>query len=283
MDENKLYVWFGITGVICLATLAIVPGRDYFAEWKGYQKIFYEKAKEKTREGKEGPPAGNIGVRQIVAVELGRVDRCPTCHMAVEAPGFTGEEEPYRYHAKSNLHSFDKFGCTVCHEGQGRATVLKEAHGYSKHWGSPMLPLDYLQASCGKCHFESELEGAPLLVKGRKLYKENNCDMCHKISGKGESTGPDLTFEGSKTIDEFNFGGAKNIERTPWAWHFAHFKNPQLFDPNSTMPNLELTDEEAKALTVYMLSLTKEKIPYEYITRHSRNQTRAVTSGDKSP
>ena len=89
--------------------------------------------------------------------------------------------------------------------------------------------------------------------------------MCHKISGKGESVGPELTYEGSKTIDEFNFGDVHGIELTPWSWHFAHFKNPQIFDPDSQMPNLELSDEEAKALAIYMLSLTKEKIPYEYM------------------
>src|SRR3989304_3548536 len=161
-DESRLYTWFGITGVICLVTLAISPAKDYFREWKGYQNAFYKKLSSPLP----------VGIRQLAVVELGKVDRCVTCHTAVEDPGFTDEEEPFRYHSRPNLHPFEKFGCSVCHEGQGRATTLKDAHGHGKHWEKPMLPLDYIQASCGKCHFEGELEGAPLLVQGRGLYKE---------------------------------------------------------------------------------------------------------------
>jgi hypothetical protein len=255
-NEIKLYAWFGITGIICLITLAVSPAKDYFKEWKRYQKMFYEKVQ-----------MGNshIAVKQIVIEELGKVDRCVTCHMGVEDPNLKTEENPFKYHsADPGRHPFERFGCTICHEGQGRATTVRDGHGYNKHWEKPMLPLDYTQASCGKCHFETELKGANLLTEGRRLYKEKSCDLCHKIGGIGESVGPEITYEGSKTIDDFNFGNVRDIERTPWAWHFAHFKNPQLFDPNSQMPNLELSDEEAKALTVYMLSLTKEKIPYEY-------------------
>ena len=35
------------------------------------------------------------------------------------------------------------------------------------------------------------------------------------------------------------------------------------------MPNLEMIDEQALALTILMLSLTDDKIPPEYIVRHS--------------
>ena len=262
-NEIKLYTWFGITGLFCLLTLAISPAKDYFSEWKGYQNAFYKKVQEKGESTKES--SGSIAIKQLAIEELGRVDRCITCHMGVDEPGFKSEENPFKYHPDDpGHHPFEKFGCTICHEGQGRATTVQEAHGYSKHWGKPILPMDYVQASCGKCHFESELKGAPLLTEGRRLYKEKSCNMCHKIEGMGESVGPELTFEGSRTIDEFNFGEVKDMERTPWAWHIAHFKNPQLFDPDSQMPNPELSDGEAKALTVYMLSLTKEKIPYEY-------------------
>jgi len=74
--------------------------------------------------------------------------------------------------------------------------------------------------------------------------------VCHIIKGIGEKGGIDISLAGK--------------HRTP-DWHFAHLKDPQALVPDSQMPNFGLTDEEAKALTVYLLSLRKEEIPSRYV------------------
>ena len=53
------------------------------------------------------------------------------------------------------------------------------------------------------------------------------------------------------------------------------------------MPNLELSDEDARALTIYLLSLTDEKVPEEYIASLKRGPilalSRKVTKPEMSP
>lgn len=82
---------------------------------------------------------------------------------------------------------------------------------------------------------------APMLVEGKKLYRELNCAYCHSIDGSGGVIGPDLTNVGAR--------------RTDRQWVAAHFKDPQAVSPGSIMPKLQLLDEEVEALTAYMLSL----------------------------
>ena len=81
-------------------------------------------------------------VRQILLPELNRVDRCTTCHLAVEDPSYGGYPQPLAYHPLHEQHPFEKFGCTICHRGQGRATTIADAHGNVPHWDQPMLPVE---------------------------------------------------------------------------------------------------------------------------------------------
>src|SRR5262249_22149019 len=64
---------------------------------------------------------------------LMRVERCQTCHMGIERAGFEGEEQPYATHPHRDVlsahHPVEKFGCTVCHAGQGVALTVSAAHG----------------------------------------------------------------------------------------------------------------------------------------------------------
>ena len=131
-------------------------------------------------------------------------------------------------------------------------------------WEETMLKKEYIQVSCGKCHSGQEVKGAPLLSLGRKLFAEKGCAGCHKIEGvSAGNIGPELTTVGSKYKHEFDFARVKG-EHTIANWIYEHFKDPQAVTPGTIMPNFNFTDEEAKALTIYMLSLTKGKIPYEY-------------------
>src|SRR6185369_5793308 len=84
---------------------------------------------------------------------ISRVDRCMTCHVAANRPGFDGPEwkEPFRTHPKLDAfvgdgspHPYTQYGCTVCHGGLDRATDFtraghspkdeKQAEEWKKKW-----------------------------------------------------------------------------------------------------------------------------------------------------
>src|SRR6185436_7593125 len=63
-----------------------------------------------------------------------KADRCTTCHLGIDKKGYETAAQPYRTHPNADLylrggHPIDRIGCTVCHQGRGRATsFLKAAH-----------------------------------------------------------------------------------------------------------------------------------------------------------
>lgn len=84
-----------------------------------------------------------------------------------------------------------------------------------------------------------------LVQKGKALYTEKKCSMCHKIEGVGGKMGPDLSDEGNKGRNE--------------EWLMSYFKDPKSVMPEAKMRPVKGTDEELKALVAYMISLKKVK------------------------
>ncbi len=156
----------------------------------------------------EGETAG-------LAVEIGRGLPHPlSSHPRLDL--FVGSLSP---------HPVSRFGCTICHEGQGSATEFKFAshtpndpkdrarwrrqHGWywNEHWDFPMRPRRFLQSSCLKCHHAvTDLAPserfpdppAPKLLAGYHLIRQLGCFGCHEIKGvapSGERTGPDMRLE----------------------------------------------------------------------------------------
>lgn len=241
---------FAFSSLVLLIVLALWSWKDHNREWRIYQKTFYALENKGSSGIKDKKRENRYEIRQIDLPELKRTDRCITCHLGVEDPTMVKVKLPYKVHPNFTQHSFNEFGCSICHLGQGRATTVKAAHGEVKYWEEPMLPLKYIQASCAKCHLFSNPSVAPDLVLGMKKYEEYGCADCHIIDGVGKEGGIELSLEGK--------------HRSP-DWHFAHLKDPQALVPDSQMPNFGLSDEEAKALTVYLLSLRKEEIPSRYV------------------
>src|ERR1035441_8507168 len=81
-----------------------------------------------------------------------RVDRCESCHIAVDDPRFLSSKEPLTAHPYSvamgdvfrngrweRRHKFSDFGCTSCHDGQGRGLEVADAHGEEESWPDPMI------------------------------------------------------------------------------------------------------------------------------------------------
>jgi cytochrome c oxidase subunit II len=86
--------------------------------------------------------------------------------------------------------------------------------------------------------------------QGKALFTQLPCVGCHAVRGlSGGAIGPDLTHFGSrKTLASAMLpNSAENLQR----W----LVNPQQVKPGALMPNLGLSQDQAKALTAYLLSL----------------------------
>ncbi len=116
---------------------------------------------------------GPFQIQQIVLhwiehereVDIEQVDRCHTCHMGADSGNYTSAAIPrqFRTHPKRDVlmaaHPIENFGCTACHQGQGRATDelahsgwgLEIHHGKERwhffgdhYWEEPLLPVGVL-------------------------------------------------------------------------------------------------------------------------------------------
>ena len=184
--------------------------------------------------------------------EIARFDRCRSCHQNIDKTsgnggpafpaghptsddiaGWVSEKkfpQPYSTHPNTDLyctssspHPVAKFGCTICHDGQGSGTsfgnaehtpndpqISHEWHGeYGFHpnhfWEYPMQPSRFAESTCIKCHHSvTELgvnpkfgASAPKVFRGYQLIQKYGCYGCHEMYGfdGGVSIGPDMRLE----------------------------------------------------------------------------------------
>ena len=180
---------------------------------------------------------------QLGMTRVQRVDRCRTCHVNISDFGagnvptyphgneeeggyphpFSAHPNPDLYLSSTSPHSIEKFGCTICHYGDGSGTSFQNAehtpsnpalaerwseehHWHSNHfWEQPMLPNPFVESTCLKCHHQvvelgvSSAHGAsaPKVFEGYELIKEYGCYGCHPINGYDgtKPIGPDLRLE----------------------------------------------------------------------------------------
>jgi mono/diheme cytochrome c family protein len=246
--ERRLQQVFFALSFLALLLIVAAAWQANTPSWKTYQRNFLqlEAQGEPNAVTKAAVLATPPEIHQVMLTGLQRVDRCTTCHMGVEDPTMKNAPEPFRYHANLGPHIPSRFGCTICHGGQGLATDKEGAHGNVAFWPNPLLSKDYIRASCGRCHKEGQVPGVPELTEGRRLFETQGCRGCHKLNGVGGSIGPDLTAEGAN-------------RRAP-EWLEKHFLTPSAVSAGSAMPNFHFTKEQARALTYYMLSLTSEEM-----------------------
>ncbi len=255
---------------------------DYFVpEWMFYQSEFKDYIEEKY--GSERAEQINAGFQQIFVPELDKADRCITCHQGVEWSGLENAPEPFRSHPKEILkkHPLPKFACTMCHSGQGYATDMQAAHGLVEHWEEPMLGRELgdfyvmsdkkalMQMQCNACHrYDKETQGAGYINRAKQLVTEKGCRACHVINGRGGTVGPDLTYEGDKSAEQFNYERIKGLH-TEFTWHVSHFKNPKELVPETVMPNFNLNSSDAQALSMLVMSWKKKDVPVSYIPNNN--------------
>ena len=264
-------------GLALLFFLAL--GDDMTREWTRTQHRFLKTLSKDERRGLSG------GIAQTIVSPLHRVDRCTTCHLAVDKPQLALGEEPFTAHPGQLLqwHPVEKFGCTVCHGGQGLATEAKAAHGDVPHWEQPLLRGGLVQAACAKCHgnLDEIQEPVPLLLKGKELFQAKGCYGCHAVKDFGQTVSQDLTEVGSKSylLLEADFE-MMDPPHDRIRWLQTKLRHPRALNPGVTperlpkgeeevfptaMPHFGLTEDEIQALTVYLLSLTDFDPPASYV------------------
>jgi len=234
---------FGTLGLFLLLLLAIVPYRDHFRKWYRYQRGYLGLIRGRD-DALTLQRRFQGGVHQTWIPELGVVDRCASCHVAMKETSLRNVSmQPFRPHPPIP-HSLDEFGCVLCHRGQGVATTVIEAHSSTKAWEEPLLPARYFEASCGQCHMD-KLVGTPRLNSGRALLARYGCVECHSL------TLPD----GARVVPADDPPSLEHVsQKTTREWIFAWIKNPQAYSSTATMPNFQLSDNDARDISAFLIS-----------------------------
>jgi putative heme-binding domain-containing protein len=245
---------FALANFVLVLLLMWTTGTEYAPEWKKYQREYYRllAARLDDPAQKQKTLAQPLEVKQVWNPKLGITDRCMTCHMGVSNPVMKDVPQPYAVHPDFTQHRFSDIGCTVCHEGQGTATTVHAAHVMAdlegrfgpydeQHagWSRPLLPLEYVQSSCNKCHpvMQAPVPGANYLNAGWQLVQEKGCRTCHYIVDSGAKIAPELSTAGTKF---FNASGHSE------AFHDVRFG---YLKESVRCPQANLTPEDAEKCT----------------------------------
>jgi cytochrome c551/c552 len=148
--------------------------------------------------------AASPKILQINVPEANIVDRCESCHLGIREPvkltvasmslkgkkpdeyarAFTSHHEPELL----KTHDPEKFGCSPCHQGNGRATTsIEKAHGTYEHWLWPLFAKGNAEAGCQTCHAADMVlvsnDVGWTLSEGKDLYRQRGCVGCHRYEG----------------------------------------------------------------------------------------------------
>ncbi len=286
--------------VLVLATLLFLRN-DREHEWRWYQLQFKKQVAEKY--GADKARTVPAGMEQIWVPAMNRADRCVTCHQATRWKGFESADNPYKTHPQEILRSHppETFGCTSCHGGQGYAVDAEPAHGPVAFWEEPVLGKSMgeaytivddkaalMQMNCNVCHrYDRETKGADFINRGKQLVEQKGCRACHVINGRGGTIGPDLTYVGDKAPEQYEYGRLSG-QKTAFAWHVAHLKEPRALVPDTVMPNFNLSSKDAQALAILVLSWRKAPVPASFVagvprtdpqTEEQKEQARQMLEG----
>ena len=190
-------------------------------------------------------------VDDVNFIRVPKMDRCASCHVAIDREGYEEYPQPYTSHpnldtyvGSASPHPLATTGCTVCHEGMGQSIGFVHAshtpggddqmHAWEEQygwevphlWDYPMLPTDMTEASCAKCHTDTvHVPEASDLNLAYGLYERAGCYACHTTTGFAElrKPGPNLTKIASKLSPE---------------WVSSWIRDPRAVKPSTWMPRV---------------------------------------------
>src|SRR5919198_2008195 len=240
--------------------------------------------------------APTIKIQQIILpdvvddvnfIRVPKMDRCQTCHLAIDKKGYEKYPEPFTTHPNletflggSSAHPIDKVGCTVCHEGMGQSVSFRDAahspgsekqkeewekkyHWEEPHlWDFPMLPTKMTEASCAKCHKQQVyVPHADALEVAYATYERAGCYACHKTRGfdtNMRKPGPILTKITSKLSQDWVKNWIRNpraVKQTTWMPRFWYNSN------NSSPEDAVRNEAEINGIVAYLF---KNSEKYEF-------------------
>ncbi len=239
--------------------------------------------------------APTITVRQIITpgivddvnfTRVAKMDRCTTCHLAIDREGYEEYPQPFRTHSKleayvgsASPHPVGQFGCTVCHEGMGQSLTFR----HSSHtpegeeqtlawehdldweephlWDFPMLPTEMTEASCAKCHKEEVfIPEADNLNVAYGMYERAGCYACHTTVGFTDlrKPGPNLTKIASKLDEEW----VATWIRDPRAVKASTWMPKVWYNSNTSTPEDTVRNEvEIDAVVAYLFASSEDHEP----------------------
>jgi mono/diheme cytochrome c family protein len=250
--SQRLRLSFAISSVTFVVALAISPIKDLRREWKHYKRDYARFAQTRP-DTKRLLADFRPDIDQIWIPDMGVVDRCTTCHQGITQPTLAGTSVPQPFRAHPPIpHRVQEWGCVVCHRGQGPATEVAEAHETTLAWEQPILPIHFIQGTCGSCH-RDDLPQTPQLNRGRELIDRLNCAGCHRLLGieRASMLGPDLTNIGTKVSREWIYKWLKE-PRTITDAEGNVTVNGVVNEDEPRMPKFRLTEQELRAISAYL-------------------------------
>lgn len=193
---------------------------------------------------------------------------------------FMAHPFPELYVTSGSPHPVERFGCTSCHEGDGRDTEFSRVvhvpgdegeqqawerrhHYHLRHlWDSPMLPTKYVYASCRKCHStQVDLKGSGSYGEGLKLFERAGCYGCHRTEGYSvlDKDLPVLPTTGERDASKRSRRPGPPLthvkDKTTEAWAYHWILRPRDFRVTTRMPHFF---GQTNARTVEVRSIGKD-------------------------
>ena len=287
--------------VLCISSIAVILfsglylyQENFAPEWRIHQLAYLDQIIKKRASNAVQETASfsfYTGLKQIWLPRMNRADRCISCHVAIEDSHFQTETNPLKAHPKGYLekHDPEKQGCTICHDGQGRAVNFRDAAADDPKvfWDKPLLRKPFLEANCYRCHVDI-LNQTPVYNRGKQQFETSGCLGCHKRDGRGGIIGPELVGIGDASahvkypIDTFTpetlsqLNGNQNL-----AYIYEAVRFPGAQPEETVMFDFDLSHEDAKALTVYLKSLTAPQTGTKRLPPRSVNPVSITAKGEK--
>jgi cytochrome c551/c552 len=174
-------------------------------------------------------------ILQINVPEANIVDRCQSCHMGILEPvkltaasmslkgkkpdeyarAFTSHPEPDLL----KIHDTEKFACSPCHQGNGRATTsVEKAHGTYEHWLWPLFPKQDVESGCQTCHAADMVlqidDVGAVISEGKDLFRQRGCVGCHRYEGYDKE--PEDLLNIAQQIKQFEQEKKDNLKESAY-------------------------------------------------------------------